>query len=63
MIYSVSTLQKHPTIEDFYCIFINRQEPEINNNTKYTQKVMGSKKAIKEYRKNILKQMQVNKER
>lgn len=57
MILEVSFIQKHPILDDFCCIFIKRQEPEINNNQVYIQKVLGSKKSVKWFRQNIVKQM------
>ena len=57
MIYDVSPIQKHPILDDFCCIFIKRQEPGINDNKVYIQKVMGSKKSVKWFRQNILIQM------
>jgi hypothetical protein len=57
MILEVSSIQKHPILDDFCCIFIKRQEPEINNNQVYIQKVLGSKKSVKWFRQNIVKQM------
>lgn len=58
MIYSVSSIHKHPILPDFCCIFIKRQEPEVNNNEIYIQKVLGSKKSVKWFRQNILQQIQ-----
>lgn len=63
MIYDVSPIQKHPILDDFCCIFITRQEPEINDNKVYVQKVMGSKKSVKWFRQNILKQIETQKTR
>ena len=57
MIFSVSELKSNPNIKDFYYILIRRQEPEIDNNKPYTQKVMGSKSSIEWFRENIIMQM------
>ena len=57
MIFSVSELKSNPNIKDFYYILIRRQEPEIDNDKPYTQKVMGSKSSIEWFRENIIMQM------
>lgn len=58
MIISVSPIIKHPILDDFCCILIKRQEPEIDNNKPYTQKVLGSKKSVKWFRQHIVQQLQ-----
>ena len=58
MIYSVSSIKKHPKLKDFCWIEIKRQEPEIDNNKIYIQKVMGSKGSVEWFRQNILKQIE-----
>lgn len=58
MIYSVSSIKKHPKLNDFCWIEIKRQEPEVNNNKIYIQKVMGSKGSVEWFRQNILKQIE-----
>ena len=57
MIFSVSELKSNPNVKDFYYILIHRQEPEIDNNKPYIQKVMGSKSSIEWFRENIIMQM------
>ena len=58
MIISVSPIIKHPTLNDFCYILIKRQEPEIDNNKPYTQKVLGSEKSVDWFRQNIIQQLQ-----
>ena len=57
MIISVSPILSHPKLKDFFYVLINRQEPEIDNNIPYVQKVMGSKDSVKWFRNNALTQM------
>lgn len=57
MIHSVSSIKKHPILKDFCWIEIERQEPEINNNKIYIQKVMGSKESVKWFRNSAVIQM------
>lgn len=57
MIHSVSSIKKHPKLKDFCWIEIKRQEPEIDNNKIYIQKVMGSYESVKWFRNNAVIKM------
>lgn len=57
MIYEVSPVKKHPKLKDFCWIELKRQEPEVNNNQVYIQKVMGSYESVKWFRNNAVIKM------
>lgn len=54
MIYEISLVKKHPKLKDFCWIEVTRQEPEVNNNQVYIQKVMGSYSSVKWFRNNLV---------
>lgn len=54
MIYEISLIKKHHKLKDFCWVEVTRQEPEINNNQVYVQKVMGSYSSVRWFRNNLV---------